>query len=271
MNPENVGCLTAARIDCCCLANNHILDWGCEGLRDTIEVLDGAKIAHTGAGFDLQGATAPAVLDLDTKGRVLVFALGSPTSGIPLSWAAMDDRPGVNLVTDLSESSALRVADEVCAFKQFGDLLVVSIHWGENWGYEISANQINFAHRLIDAGVDLIHGHSSHHVKAIEVYRERLILYGCGDFLTDYEGIEGYEEFRGDLALIFLASFESLEHRLSELRIAPVHSQRFRLAYVPSGDAQWLSKLMSDICRPFATRVQLRDDKNLFLEWDHLS
>ena len=75
--------------------------------------------------------------------------------------------------------------------------MVASVHWGSNWGYDIPREQTVFAHRLIDeAGVDIIHGHSSHHVRAIEVYKDRLILYGCGDFLNDYEGISGYEEFR---------------------------------------------------------------------------
>jgi poly-gamma-glutamate capsule biosynthesis protein CapA/YwtB (metallophosphatase superfamily) len=80
-----------------------------------------------------------------------------------------------------------------------GDLIVVSVHWGPNWGYDIPHQQRRFAHALIDkANVSIIHG--QHHLKAIEVYRDRLILYGCGDFLNDYEGIKGYEEFRDDLA-----------------------------------------------------------------------
>ncbi len=77
--------------------------------------------------------------------------------------------------------------------------MVVSIHWGGNWGYGIPGEQRQFAHRLIDqAGVDVVHGHYSHHAKGIEVYHDKLILYGCGDFLNDYEGISGQERFRGE-------------------------------------------------------------------------
>jgi poly-gamma-glutamate capsule biosynthesis protein CapA/YwtB (metallophosphatase superfamily) len=73
---------------------------------------------------------------------------------------------------------------------------VVSIHWGPNWGYEVPQAQQDFAYTLIDHhGVNIIHGHSSHHVKGIEIHRSRPIFYGCGDLLTDYEGIEGYEFF----------------------------------------------------------------------------
>ncbi|UCH80070.1 MAG: CapA family protein, partial [Nitrospiraceae bacterium] len=66
------------------------------------------------------------------------------------------------------------------------------------------SDQKEFARKLIDkAGIDIIHGHSSHHVKGIEIYNEKLIIYGCGDFLNDYEGIRGYENFRDDLGLMY--------------------------------------------------------------------
>src|SRR5690606_10004038 len=82
--------------------------------------------------------------------------------------------------------------------------VVVSIHWGSNWGYEVTDAQVAFAHALIDGGVDVVHGHSSHHPRPFEVYRDRLVLYGCGDFLNDYEGISGYEAYRSELTLLYL-------------------------------------------------------------------
>ena len=193
MNPRNIGCLTAAGIDCCALANNHVLDWGYEGLAETLATLDEAGIRHAGAGPNAAEAQAPAVLDVPGKGRVLVFSFGSVTSGIPPQWAATEDRPGVNLLADLSEETGSRVAAGMRQARRPDDIIVASIHWGSNWGYEIPEAQIRFAHRLIDEGVDLIHGHSSHHIKALELHHGRPILYGCGDFLTDYEGIEGYD------------------------------------------------------------------------------
>src|SRR5215475_4515622 len=113
MHPANIGCITAARIDCCCLANNHVLDWGYAGLEETIATLDKAGVAHAGAGSTAAEVKVPGVLDLGVRGRVLVFALGSPASGIPPGWAATSDRPGVNLVERLSDETAHRVADEV--------------------------------------------------------------------------------------------------------------------------------------------------------------
>lgn len=270
MHPENIGCLTAARVDCCCLANNHVLDWGYAGLTETIRTLDAAGIARAGAGESTDEAAAPALLEVAGKGRVLVFSLGSSTSGIPAQWGTAGDRPGVYLVEDLSEAAAQRL---VCHIRQCrpspepGTAVVASIHWGGNWGYEIPTEQIRFAHHLVDAGVDLVHGHSSHHVKGLEVYRDRLILYGCGDFLDDYEGIHGYEEFRNDLRMMYLAKLDAEDGRLLEARLVPLQVRRFRLQRAGPADARWLCDLLNRLGKPFGTHVNLQEDCSLLVQW----
>ncbi|MGZ8237038.1 MAG: CapA family protein [Methylobacter sp.] len=194
--PRNIPCITAAKIDYCMLANNHVLDWGYDGLTETLTTLAGANLKVAGAGRNLKEAEAPAIIEVAGKGRVLLFGFGDESSGIPYEWSARGDRPGVNLLPDLSEGTAGRIAGRVTALKQKGDCVVASIHWGGNWGYQILNAQREFAHRLIDqAHVDVVHGHSSHHPKGIEVYRGKPILYGCGDFLNDYEGIQVTRNF----------------------------------------------------------------------------
>jgi poly-gamma-glutamate synthesis protein (capsule biosynthesis protein) len=267
MYPGNIGCLTAAGIDCCCLANNHVLDWGYQGLAETLQTLDEAGLAHAGAGLDAATAAAPAVIDVAGTGRVLVFAVGSTTSGIPPMWRATENSRGVDLLEDLSEDTARRLAAQVGAVKRPGDVAIVSIHWGSNWGHAIPVEQVRFAHRLVEEGIDIVHGHSSHHVKAIEVYRDRLVLYGCGDFLTDYEGISGHEGFRGDLALMYLAKVEPRQGRLIEVRLVPLQSKRFRLSHVSTKDAQWLCALLNRLGMAFATRVELARDNSMMLRW----
>ena len=196
MNPENITCLTAAGIDCCALANNHVLDWGYSGLVETIETLKTAQIKTAGAGPERQSAETPAIMEIEGKGRVVVFSFGVTTSGIPVSWAAGQDRPGVNLLPNLSEQTVGYIQKQVEQVKQPEDVVIGSIHWGGNWGYEIDQPQIEFAHQLIDyGGVDLIHGHSVHHVRGLEIYHEKLIIYGCGDLIDDYEGIKGIGRF----------------------------------------------------------------------------
>ncbi|MDX1431993.1 MAG: CapA family protein [Gammaproteobacteria bacterium] len=264
MSPDNVPCLTAAGVDCCVLANNHVLDWERAGLLETLEALDRAGIAVAGAGRGLAEARAPAVLRLPHGGRALVFAFGETGSGIPRSWAAGDGVPGINLLPDLSERSARRVADLVRAAKRPGDIAVASIHWGGNWGYRIPAAHAAFAHHLIDlAGIDLVHGHSSHHPKAIEIHRDRLVLYGCGDFLNDYEGIHGHEAYRGELVLMYLPALEPDSGRLVELRLTPFRIRRFRLVRATPADTAWLREMLARESAPFSTRVDAEADGTL--------
>jgi poly-gamma-glutamate synthesis protein (capsule biosynthesis protein) len=256
MHPLNIGCITAGQIDCCCLANNHVLDWGSAGLEETTTTLDRAGVRHAGAGSNLSEAAAPVVIDIGERGRVLVCAVGSPTSGIPHDWGASDYGPGLYFVEVLSKETAHPVASKIQRFKQFGDIAIVSVHWGGNWGYEVPESQRQFAHRLIDEGIDVVHGHSSHHVKPIEIYKDHLILYGCGDFLTDYEGITGYEEYRGGLAVMYLPALEPFSGRLLQLRMVVLQSNRFRLRAASISDVLWLRNLFNRICAPYGTRVE---------------
>jgi poly-gamma-glutamate capsule biosynthesis protein CapA/YwtB (metallophosphatase superfamily) len=244
-----------------------VLDWGEPGLQETLRTLERVGIAHAGAGRTAAEAASAAMLAVPGKGRVLIVSLGSPTSGIPWEWAATEDRPGVNLLEDLSADTARRIAGQILQPTRPGDVTVASIHWGSNWGYHVPKEQITFAHRLIDEGISIVHGHSSHHVRPLEVYRERLILYGCGDFLTDYEGISGYEAFRGDLSLIYLVKVDPRQGQLVELRLVPLQVRRFRLNRASAADAQWLSMLLNRLGGPFATHVQRESDHSLTLQW----
>ena len=269
MNPANIGCLTAAGVDCCALANNHVLDWDVAGLQETLATLDGAGIRRAGAGRHLEEGMAPAVIPVPGKGRVLVFACGLESSGIGRRWAADARQPGVQLLPGLSMASVDTLAEQVQRFKGAGDIAVVSIHWGGNWDYRIPRQQRDFAHALIDtAGVDVIHGHSSHHVKGIEVYNERPILYGCGDLLSDYEGISGHEEFRGELGLMYFLSLEPATGRLQRFEMTPTRLQRLRINRASRQEAQWLAGVLNREGRPLGSRAVLGEDSRLKLQWD---
>jgi poly-gamma-glutamate synthesis protein (capsule biosynthesis protein) len=268
MHPANAACLTAAGIDCCVLANNHVLDWGEAGLLETLDTLDAVGMAHAGAGRDAPSAQAPAVLPHRHRGRVLVFACGEGGSGIPRGWAAGPERPGVHRLPDLSESTLRRLAAAIEAVRRPGDIVIVSIHWGPNWGYAVPRSQRDFAHGLIErAGVDLVHGHSSHHAKGIEVFRDRLILYGCGDFLNDYEGIGGHEEYRDDLVLMYLPTLSAGSGRLLSLTMVPLQLRRFRLVRPSSGDAAWLYGMLNREGRAFGAAVTQDEAGRFSLTW----
>jgi poly-gamma-glutamate synthesis protein (capsule biosynthesis protein) len=259
MSPQNAGCLRRAAIDCCVLANNHVLDWGRSGLLDTLATLDRLGIKCAGAGRNLTAARKPAVFDCGAKGRVMVFSFASATCGVPHGWAAKPDVAGINLLADMSEATASEIGDQIARTRRPGDIIVASIHWGPNWGYEIPDAQRRFAHRLVDcAGVSIVHGHSSHHTKAIEIYRDRLILYGCGDFLNDYEGIAGYEEYRDDLAVMYFAEIERLTGNVAGLDMVPLQICGFRLNRASDEDVDWLTRTLDRESRKFGARIVRR-------------
>jgi poly-gamma-glutamate capsule biosynthesis protein CapA/YwtB (metallophosphatase superfamily) len=268
MHPENIPVLSAARIDIVALANNHILDWGYAGLVETIDTLRKMKIGHAGAGRNMAEAAAPAVQDLG-RARVLVFSYATESSGVPVAWRADENRPGVNMIADLSENMVRRIGEEVRRVKKAGDIAVLSIHWGPNWGYEITASEERFSHGLInEAGVDLIHGHSSHHVKRIEVYRGKLILYGCGDFLDDYEGIKGLGAYRGDLGLMYFARLDPESGRLLALDMTPTQIRHFRINRASPADSTLLANVLNREGRGHRTRVTTDAENRLRLTWD---
>ncbi|MEO8656310.1 MAG: CapA family protein, partial [Ramlibacter sp.] len=138
MNPANLPCLASAGIDCCVLANNHVLDWGHAGLAQTLESLHAAGLRTAGAGRNALEAAAPAVIDLLPRRRLLVFACATEDSGVTANWAATRDRSGVNFLERVSARSAGPIAEHIRRQRQPGDLLVVSVHWGGNWGFDIS-------------------------------------------------------------------------------------------------------------------------------------
>lgn len=267
MHPANVEVLTAANIDCCVLANNHVLDWGYAGLSETVTTLRSAGFAVAGAGCDAREAASPAVIELASDRRVLVFAFATHDSGVPEAWAAGAERAGVNVLDEFSRRTVAAIASQVRACRRSGDVVVLSIHWGGNWGYAIGEAQRRFAHAVVDdAGVDIVHGHSSHHVKGIEVRAGRLILYGCGDFLNDYEGIGGYETFRPDLALMYFPAVAATG-ALLELTMVPTRIRRLRVNRAGVQDARRLAQLLTREGRALGTRATLRAHATLALEW----
>ena len=269
MHPENIGCLTIAKIDYCSLANNHVLDWGYAGLTETLETLRKANIHSAGAGEILQEAEKPVVMEVEGKGRVIVFSFGLETSGIPISWAASENKPGVNLLRNLSDETVGEIKEIIGQEEKQWDIVIASIHWGSNWGYEIPPEQKDFAYRLIDnAGVDVVHGHSSHHVKGIEVYKEKPIIYGSGDFINDYEGIGGYEGFRSDLTLMYFVSMDPSTGKLVHMHMTPMLIKNFKANRASRADALWLRDVINREGKKFGTRAEINQDNTLTLKWE---
>ncbi len=265
MSPGNAGCVAAARPDACALANNHVLDFGPRGMADTLQALSAAGLRAVGAGPDREAARRPAAVPVRGDRRVVIVSCGTASAGIPAGWAAAPTRPGINRLPGLSPATADDLLAQVQAAKRPGDIAVVSIHWGSNWGYRVDADQVRFARRLIDGGVDVVHGHSSHHPRPIEVFRGKLILYGCGDCIDDYEGVTGHQAYRDDLRLLYFVSLDPGTGQLAALRMAPMRARQMRLHHAPAADRRWLRAVLDRISHGFGSRVDLQPDGMLAL------
>lgn len=265
MHPANVGCISAAKIDCCVLANNHAMDWGSESLRDTLSVLRQSGIATAGAGNDAEEAGRPAVLGEGSR-RLLVYAFACSSSGVPYDWSVGMARPGVNFLADLSSGSLEEVIAHIDKSRRSDDFVLVSLHWGPNWGYDIPAEHRTFARSLIDRGqVDVVHGHSSHHPLAMEVHGNRPIFYGCGDFINDYEGISGHESYHPDLALGSVVDFDDQDHRLRGVEMMVYRRERFRLVVASAEETARLGAVLHRQSRQFGCGIRVKDGNVLTL------
>ncbi|MFC9398408.1 CapA family protein [Streptomyces sp. NPDC057027] len=255
MSPADLPALAAVHPDVVVLANNHVLDYGRRGLDDTLDALADAGLRTAGAGRDAEEAIRPAVVPLPGGRRLLVHALGLASSGVPRAWAATDRGGGVHYAEGPYDGAATRLADRLRTDRRPGDLVVVSVHWGSNWGYAPGRAQVAFGHALVDAGADIVHGHSSHHPRPMEAYGGRLVLHGCGDLVNDYEGITGQEQYRDDLRLLYFVTVHDEDGTLAEVRLVPLRSRRLRLERVPRQDARWLHDVLGRISRPFGMRI----------------
>lgn len=241
MHPTNTACLREAGIDACCLANNHALDWGYNGLADTLRNLQQAGIKAIGAGLTVHQAQAPARLAWPGGGDLLLFAWALPSSGVPAEWAVTPDRPGVALLNGIDVGSVKWMMRCICRQRRPQDRVVVSLHWGANWVSAIPEQHRWLAHQLIDlAGVDVVYGHSSHHALPLELYRDRLIFYGCGDLINDYEGLPAHGPWRSDLVCLYALELDSDSVALRSLVLHPFQLRRFQLGPIDAGNRRLL-------------------------------
>ncbi|AUS81021.1 hypothetical protein C1701_24785 [Actinoalloteichus sp. AHMU CJ021] len=255
MSPDNLPVLTALAPDVCTLANNHVLDLGHPGLLDTLRALTDAGLPTVGAGTDADHAARPHRILLPGGNSLAVLGCATPDSGVPATWAANPARPGVHLIPDLSPTAAHTLAARLAPARRAGATTAVSVHWGGNWGYTVPPAQVDFAHHLIDGGVDLVHGHSSHHPRAWEVYRGHLVLYGCGDLINDYEGITGHDSYRPDLRAAYLPDLDPDSGRLLRLRVAVLRSERLRLRLASHADRDHVRRALDDTGPPGRERL----------------
>lgn len=247
---KNVAVLRSARIDAVSLANNHVLDFEYEGMLEMLRVLNVAQIRHAGAGADLAAAATPAISTVAGLGMAFVaFTDNEP------GWQATSRRPGTfYLPVDPEDERARMLFDVVSRARSQADIVVVSAHWGPNWGYEPLAEHVRFAHRLIDAGADIIFGHSGHVFRGIELYKRRTIIYCAGDFVDDY-AVDEVE--RNDESFVFI--LETSKGRVSRILLHPTLIAGYQARLAQGEDAVRIGEKMMQLCLGLGTAARWCD------------
>jgi poly-gamma-glutamate capsule biosynthesis protein CapA/YwtB (metallophosphatase superfamily) len=241
--PGAVEALAAIGTTAVTLANNHALDYETVALDDTLAHLAKADIAAVGAGPDLQRARAGAVV---SAGGLRLGVLGATDH--PVEYAATPDSPGVAFAR-LSAELPGWVSSELARLRAEADLVMALPHWGHNMTTAPARWQRKRARDLLEAGADLVAGHSAHVFHGIEPVDGRLALYDLGDALDDY-AID--PELRNDLGILALwrpRSDPELELVGLELRFCETG-----LAYGPAAD--WIAARLERACEPLGTEPE---------------
>ena len=157
------------------LANNHILDYGVESMKNTMKILDENDIVHIGAGKNIDEAKTAYIKEIDGKRYGFIAA----SSVLPNdTWKATFDRAGVFNGYDIGE-----LCEEIVELKPYVDKVIVYMHWGRELETVSNAWQKQYARRIVDAGADLVIGAHSHTIQEIEYYKNVPILYSLGNFI----------------------------------------------------------------------------------------
>lgn len=246
-DPAAIDVLRTANIQCVSLANNHTLDFDEQGLLDTLDYLDAAGIHHAGAGPNKSKAVAPVIMDV----AGLKVGLIAITDNEP-PFAATSNRPGTYYMEIRSDPNTLGFIEE--SVEQLRDagvkLVILSAHWGPNMVLSPPPWFRNFAHAVIDCGVDVFHGHSAHLFQGVELYNHGLILYDTGDVLDDY-AIDPI--LRNDWSFVFLVDIDA--QGLHRLRMVPVHLHYTKVELAKGEEFGDICHRMRSLCAAFDTHT----------------
>jgi poly-gamma-glutamate synthesis protein (capsule biosynthesis protein) len=252
--------LQAGRVDVVSIANNHIGDFGPDGLLDTIAALDRGGIAHAGAGRDLGAARAPALIHVGGM-RIAVLAFAD----YPDTWAATASRPGLNFTrVSVADEDFAPVAEAITEARAQADLVIFSIHWGPNMREHPPDAFQHFAHRVIDSGATIFWGHSAHILQGVEYLDGAVILYDTGDFIDDY-AVD--QDLRNDLGALFVV--DVLPNRVAGVSILPVRIDHMAVTRAPDEDRTWVIRRMEALCADFGSGVREDAEGSIRIERAH--
>jgi len=249
--------LKVAEIDYVSLANNHSLDFQEKGLLDCTQLLVKNGIKHAGAGSNSDEASKPAILE--SKG--IKFAVLS-YADYPEEWRATETKAGINYTPiTLYEKYFSRIRAAIKQAKQQADFVIFSIHWGPNMRQYPTEEFIEFTRAVIDAGVDIFHGHSAHVFQPIEIYKGKPIFYDCGDFIDDY-AVD--PDLRNDYALLYFVIIND-QKKIEKIELIPcfIHSYKCQVNLAEDENFKEIVNKVKELSKFFNTKIKVIDKKLL--------
>lgn len=232
MDPSNIHLLKQLNIDIVSLANNHIYDFLEKGMRDTFYHLKKNNIKYTGAGYIDE---AQKLVVVERKGIKIGFLSGADHYE---RWEATSNNVGIWLIRTEEPETWPTILNVVRKAKSKVDILIMSLHWGPNYRWHPSPNFRLLAKKLIDNGVNIVHGHSAHHVQPYEMYKNGVIFYSLGDFIDDYAISQ---EYRNDLGVMVDVTING-EGKIKEIDYTPTKIENFQVGYAEGKDSEFVKQ-----------------------------
>lgn len=259
-DPQAVETLRIGGVRFASLANNHIVDFGTEGLLETAAVLDRAGIAHAGAGADLESARAPAVLSI--RGWNVAFVA---FADYPEAWCATDESPGMCFTPiSLEPEHFAWIEDAVAQARAVADFVIVSMHWGPNMRLRPPPAFRDFARGVIASGADVFWGHSAHVLQAIELVDGRPIFYDTGDFIDDY-AVDA--NLRNDLSALFLLRVRPPV--VEQVELVPMLIENMQVNRATGGTRDMVIRRLRTLCEEVGTELEQQDGTLLVRGLNH--
>ncbi|HEX9971317.1 MAG TPA: CapA family protein [bacterium] len=213
--PEYVSGLIGSGIDVVTLANNHMLDYGIEGLKNTLTILDSLGFAHCGAGLNLEQANKPAIIE---RNGLRVAFLGYSLT-FPEEFWATTSHGGTSYPTEKNMRASIQRCDSIA------DFTVVTFHWGAEGKNFPKDYQKEYAHLAIDLGADLVLGHHPHVLQGLEIYKNRLIAYSLGNFT--------FSSYSRRAAESMILKVYLVDEGLFFAKIIPVSVDNYEISFQP--------------------------------------
>lgn len=201
--PSTARAIRAAGFDVVSFASNHCMDWGAEGLLDTVRALQASDLLVIGAGANIQAARRPVAIR-HSHGHVAFLAYNSI---LPMGYWAESNRAGCAPLRAFTHYEQIEhdqpgtpcrvrshphaedvanMAADIATARRNAEVVIVSVHWGIHFvPATIAEYQRDLARAAIDAGADAVIGHHPHVLKGVEVYKGKVIFYSLGNFAID--------------------------------------------------------------------------------------